>query len=144
MLSWWNILSVASLGLASLVSAVTSVIEVAPNQGCILLVGYDVTTKDAGSLAELRVQIKTTYSVCGYGSSLATDGKTHKVVKKDSNEGLIWVAYGGMVPFNNEDVLFENFPICVVGPDELVANGNRANARPGGANVDFDWGSYLW
>jgi hypothetical protein len=144
MLGWSKTLVVASLGLASLVSAVTSYLEVAPNQGCVLLAGFDVKTKDAGSLAELRVEVKTASAVCGYGSNLLNDARYHKYNKATSDQGWVWVAYGGMVPFNNDTTRFRDFPICVIGPDELFADGTKAISRPGQANIDFTGDSYLW
>lgn len=144
MFSRVTIFVLASLGLASLASAATSYLEMAPGQGCILLAGFDVRTKDAGSVDELRIEARVAHAVCGHGSSIASQGKKHMVVKGTSSSDLTWVAYGGMLPFNNKDTQFKNFPICVIGPDQLVADGVVAKAPAGQANIDFDFGSYMW
>lgn len=138
-------LAMLAMALSSLVArAKKTYLEVAPGQGCVLLVGFNIKTKDAGSTAELRITPYNSWTVCGHGS---TPSNKYLPFVWDGQGGTyeksIFVLYAGMAPFNDKSKAFKDFPICIRGPQHIYADGTDAMVKVEDQIMRWD-GTYYW
>jgi hypothetical protein len=125
-------------------AAQNSIVEMAPNQGCVLIVGFFVQTKDADSTAELLVHPYCSWPVCGYGSTPSDNYLRYSFNTTGQNyDKSVLVVYSGMAPFNDKTKAFKDFPLCIRGPKQFSVSGHDAFVKPEDQALRMD-GTYYW